>query len=55
MYGKILTYGWVQTFLARHTELIMARTIHPKKILDCKFCSKLSLIILTSSAATFMG
>jgi hypothetical protein len=30
-YGKILAYGWVQTFLARHTEEITRRTIRPQE------------------------
>jgi hypothetical protein len=29
--GKILTYGWVQTAVTKHTEQITAITIHPQK------------------------
>jgi transposase len=30
-YGKILTYGWVETFLARHSEQITTATIHAQE------------------------
>jgi hypothetical protein len=53
-YGKIMTYCWIKTFLARHTEHITIKTIHPQEDTDSKLCSNFSMIILTSSSVTLL-
>jgi hypothetical protein len=53
-YGRILTSGWVQTFLARHTEQIMTRIIHPQENPRLEAPQQFLGHILTLSAATLL-